>query len=178
MTSISTIQSRVRAAVGQLVEADRRRPRAPPEPQGQATPAPSGAPVGPPAVPGQPAASAQPLTVASHFAATLYEAAGLEVGASLQASSGSSWTETLLAPYEQPTGDLRLFAAHVNAIVGSLLTDAKGDVTPAALEALPATIEAYFAAQASGGDHQVPRATIDHMVSLVREAAAGGTEWA
>lgn len=172
MTSIATIQSRVRTAVDQLIRADRDNPktelsaselsanpfRAPPGDNGQVD-------------------KLEAKGVSARFAQSLYDAAGMKAGKPyLEGGGAGGFQEKIMAPHELPTRDLRLFASHVNAIVAKLETDASGDVTPAALDALPATIETYFKEEMRNLE-KVPKLAVDAMARVVKEAATGGVDW-
>ncbi|MEW5741895.1 MAG: hypothetical protein AB1938_23475 [Myxococcota bacterium] len=172
MTTIATIQSRVRAAVDQLIQADRNNPRT------ELTASElSGNPfLAPPGDNGQ-VDKKEASTLSARFTQSVYEAAGMKAGKPyLEGGMPGGFQEKIMAPFELPFRDLRGFQSHVNAIAAKLETDASGNVTQAALDALPATIENYFKTDLRNLD-KPHKLVVESMARVLREAATGGVDW-
>jgi hypothetical protein len=172
MTTVAAIQSRVRTAVDQLIQADRANPkteltaselaanpyRAPPGDNGQVD-------------------KTEAKTISAKFAQSVYDAAGMKAGKPyLEGGGASGFQEKIMAPWDLPTRDLRAFQSHANAVAAKLETDASGNVTQAALDNLPATIESYFKNDMRGID-MPHKLVVESMARVIREAATGSVDW-
>jgi len=172
MATIANIQSRISTAVHTLVDADRNNPatmltsdqiRANPYwvPKGD-----NGA-----------VDKNEAKGVADNFARSVFEAASFASGEHILTGGTDKLVEATMPKWEVPIGEIRQFQSHVNAIVAGLETDAAGEVTPQALEGLPAKVADYFK-QAYGNVREQPRAdAVDRIVAMVREAASGVVDW-
>lgn len=172
MATITTIQTRVRSAVDKLIQADRNNPntelslsdiranpyRPPPGDNGRVNRDEAG-------------------TVQSPFAKSVYEAAAMKAGKPyLEGGGPGGFEEKVMPAFDLEIADLRKFASYVNLIAAKLETDPTGEVTQAALDRLPQTVEDFFKTEGRGLE-KVPRLTLDRMVAVLREAATGGVDW-
>lgn len=172
MATIAAIQGKLSGAVRQLVEADRSNPntllsardiRANPyaRPKGD-----NGA-----------VDKNEARGVADSLARSMFDAATHVHGQNIAEGGSGGFRETVLPAWEVSYGDLRLVQSHVNAVVAKLETDASGQVTRAALDALPQTLADHFKAE-FGNTRPVPRqVTLDRLAVLIREAATGVVDW-
>ena len=172
MATISGIQSNLTNAVKRLIDADRQNPatmltpdmvRANPymRPRGD-----NGA-----------VDKNEAKGVGHAFTESMFDAAASVEGRNILEGSTSNLRPSVLPAWEVSYGDLRATQSHLNAIVAGLETDANGEVTQAALDNLPQTINDYFKT-AWGNTREPPRqVTVDKLAALVREAATGTVDW-